>query len=606
MKMQRSPAHFALLLLALALALGPASSFAATAAEPAQETPPAEKKAAEAPPAKVDKPADEKKPADKADEPSVSAIADKAQEGVDQISQKVEELADKILEKAQKKSTPVEKKLHHLGQPTRQSRGYGVEVDGMGIHRRRNRDEAPPFGGHAVPASQKADEAVSVFGDSVVDGEVAGDAVAVFGDTTVNGTVTGDAVAVFGNAAINGTVSGDAVAVFGDLVLGPKAVVKGDVAAVFGHLVRDPAAQIHGEKIAIFGGAGRFGDFAWLGTYAKKCILWGRPLWIGEGLGWAWLVAGGFLLFYILIALLFPRGIERCVETIEERPGGTVLAAFLTMLLAPLLTVLLCVIVIGIPVAILLAIALFIGAVFGKAAVHAWLGRRIAKLLGAGTPPAPALAVIFGGVFITLLYLVPFLGFLLYKLFGLLGLGMVVYHLLLSMQREKPAAAAASGVGPAPVAPPVAGEGAAPTVAAPIAPPPVISSITAPRAGFWLRFAAAFLDAVLVAVVFSILSSVFHGIGGAYPLWYAVYCVVMWATKGTTIGGVICGLKVVRLDDRPVDWSVAIVRALSAFLSLAVAGLGFIWVAFDNDKQSWHDKIAGTTIVRVPKGTPLL
>ena len=80
----------------------------------------------------------------------------------------------------------------------------------------------------------------------------------------------------------------------------------------------------------------------------------------------------------------------------------------------------------------------------------------------------------------------------------------------------------------------------------------------------------------------------------------------MWATKGTTIGGIICGLKVVRLDDRPVDWGVAVVRGLTAFLSLAVAGLGFVWVAFDNEKQSWHDKVAGTTIVRVPKGTSLL
>jgi uncharacterized RDD family membrane protein YckC len=60
------------------------------------------------------------------------------------------------------------------------------------------------------------------------------------------------------------------------------------------------------------------------------------------------------------------------------------------------------------------------------------------------------------------------------------------------------------------------------------------------------------------------------------------------------------------LDDRPVSWSVAAVRGLSAFLSLAIAGLGFIWVAFDDDKQSWHDKIAGTTIVKVPKGTPLI
>jgi uncharacterized RDD family membrane protein YckC len=90
------------------------------------------------------------------------------------------------------------------------------------------------------------------------------------------------------------------------------------------------------------------------------------------------------------------------------------------------------------------------------------------------------------------------------------------------------------------------------------------------------------------------------------PFWFAVYSITMWATKGTTIGGIICGIRVVRLDDRPIDWGVAIVRALGAFLSLAVAGIGFIWVAFDDEKQSWHDKIAGTTIVKVPKGTPLL
>ncbi len=80
----------------------------------------------------------------------------------------------------------------------------------------------------------------------------------------------------------------------------------------------------------------------------------------------------------------------------------------------------------------------------------------------------------------------------------------------------------------------------------------------------------------------------------------------MWAMKGTTIGGIICGLKVVRLDDRKVDWIVAVVRGLGGFLSLAVAGLGFLWVAFDDQKQSWHDKIAGTTIVRVPRGMALL
>ena len=80
----------------------------------------------------------------------------------------------------------------------------------------------------------------------------------------------------------------------------------------------------------------------------------------------------------------------------------------------------------------------------------------------------------------------------------------------------------------------------------------------------------------------------------------------MWKMRGTTIGGVICGLRVVRLDDRPLDWPTAIVRSLGCFVSVIVVGLGFIWVLFDDERQSWHDKIAGTVIVHAPKGTSLV
>jgi uncharacterized RDD family membrane protein YckC len=37
-----------------------------------------------------------------------------------------------------------------------------------------------------------------------------------------------------------------------------------------------------------------------------------------------------------------------------------------------------------------------------------------------------------------------------------------------------------------------------------------------------------------------------------------------------------------------------------------VVGLGFIWIAFDDGGQAWHDKIAGTVVVRVKKGVPLV
>lgn len=122
------------------------------------------------------------------------------------------------------------------------------------------------------------------------------------------------------------------------------------------------------------------------------------------------------------------------------------------------------------------------------------------------------------------------------------------------------------------------------------------------RAGFWLRIAALVLDALLVGVVLSVL----HNVLRVELLWLAAYGAVMWKLKGTTVGGIVCDLKVVRLDGRPIDWGTAVVRALGCFLSLAAAGLGFVWIALDPEHQAWHDKIAGTVVVRVPRGVPLV
>jgi len=436
-------------------------------------------------------------------------------------------------------------------------------------------------------------------------------AVSIFGNTTVNGTVDDAAVSVFGTTTINGQVKGEAVAVFGDMVLGPRADVGGETVVVFGKLLRDPGAQNHGgiQQVGNFGPFRNAGDG--LRAWVNSCLLLGRPLWIGENLGWAWLVAACFLVFYLLLALLFPVGIEKCVEVLEQKPGGTFLAALLAMLLAPVLMVLLAITGVGILLIPFLVVGLIFGTLFGKAAVLAWLGRRVTRLFGSGGFTSSAVvAVFFGSLIVWALYLVPFLGFLLYKFFGLLGLGMVVYRLVLSMKRDKPVVVAVPAVVAMPafaagLPPPVAGAEPPPVGFAPLAVPP-ISAATLPRAGFWLRIASAGLDAVLIGMICGFMSNLWHGFGHAFPFWFAAYNVAMWATKGTTIGGIICGLKVVRLDDRPIDWGVAVVRGLGGFLSLCVAGLGFIWVAFDDEKQSWHDKIAGTTIVRVPKGTALL
>lgn len=471
-----------------------------------------------------------------------------------------------------------------------------------------------------VPAGEIRPEAVSLGGDIVVDGEVTGAAVSLGGDITVNGRVGHEVVSLLGSTSINGRVKGSAVALLGDLQLGPEAVVDQEVVAVLGTVRRAPGAQVGAGVTEVGGDFLAGGAFRGIRAYLRECVLWGRPLAFGRDLGWAWAVAALFLVLYALLALLLPRGIDRCAEALETKPGGTLLAALLAVLMAPLVLVLLALTGIGL---LLVPFLLAAAALFGKAAVLAWFGRRVTAPFAARVRPPAFLSVLLGGIVVALLYCLPFLGVLLWHLFGVLGLGMVVYVLASTMRRERAAPAAgapnpfvAAAAPGAPFAsePPPAGPAFTPTFGAP---PPaaaqpfaatataIPSAATLPRAGFWIRTAAALLDFIMITVVLGVLDLLDNGPGLLF-VGLAAYCAAMWKVKGTTVGGVICGLKVVRLDDRPLDWGVAVVRALSAFLSLCAAGLGFIWVAFDEERQSWHDKIAGTTIVRVPRGTPLL
>jgi len=100
--------------------------------------------------------------------------------------------------------------------------------------------------------------------------------------------------------------------------------------------------------------------------------------------------------------------------------------------------------------------------------------------------------------------------------------------------------------------------------------------------------------------------SIVHHDGHLILVSLMVYGALMWKLRGTTIGGILCRLQVVRADGRAMDWATSIVRALSCLLSLVLLGLGFIWIAIDPDGQGWHDKIAGTLVVRTPTSKPLV
>jgi len=83
---------------------------------------------------------------------------------------------------------------------------------------------------------------------------------------------------------------------------------------------------------------------------------------------------------------------------------------------------------------------------------------------------------------------------------------------------------------------------------------------------------------------------------------FFVYFIVFWGWKGSTLGGMALDLRVQKISGDPVDWPTALIRSFSSIVSFLPLCLGFFWAGWDPDNQSWHDKIAGTTVVRVPKG----
>ena len=492
-----------------------------------------------------------------------------------------------------------------------------------------------------LQAGHTASSVVAIFGSARSAGEVKDAVVAVFGDTHVSGPVHDAAVAVFGSNHIDAPVKGDAVAVFGNLELGPHAEIGGDAVAVGGALQRAPGAIVHGQTQSVLPGAAHFLDG--LRPWFRHCLLYARPLAFAPGLGWAWGMAFGFLALYALLALLAGSAVERCALTLETRPGQTLLASLLAVLLVPVLIILLCITVIGLAVVPFLGLGLMAATLFGKAVVLAVLGRLLLREAGRGHPQRTALAVIVGGLIVMVLYCIPVIGFIVFKLLGVIGFGAVFYTLYTStrsrgsaaeaQRRGAPAAgasvppagataAAAAAMPPgvssmaaaeatADAAGSAAGENAgtgtgtgtgaaAAASTAPAAPAVPLTSL--PRAGFWIRMGALFIDLIIVSVAVSLV----HHSGDLILVGLMAYGAVLWKLRGTTIGGILCRLKVARADGRPIDWTTSIVRALSCLLSMVLLGLGFIWIAVDPERQAWHDKIAGTIVVRTPTSQPLV
>jgi uncharacterized RDD family membrane protein YckC len=131
------------------------------------------------------------------------------------------------------------------------------------------------------------------------------------------------------------------------------------------------------------------------------------------------------------------------------------------------------------------------------------------------------------------------------------------------------------------------------------------ATATGENVGFLLRTLAFVADTLLVGVVTGLLSGPLFGgetgRGGALgALLTLAYYVYFWSSAGggQTLGMKILGLRVVTAGGAPLTVTGAVIRYVGLLIAFAALLVGVIWIAFDERKQGWHDKIAGTYVVK--------
>jgi predicted Zn finger-like uncharacterized protein len=139
-----------------------------------------------------------------------------------------------------------------------------------------------------------------------------------------------------------------------------------------------------------------------------------------------------------------------------------------------------------------------------------------------------------------------------------------------------------------------------------------------PKAGFWMRLVATIIDAFIVFVLQFLLGSLLALAGviaagqqasaGNIALLVQlfgfvlsfVYYVVFTGYGGQTPGKMALRIKVIRRDGSPISYGRAAFREVPAkFISGIIFGIGYLMVAFDEQKQGLHDRMADTYVIKL-------
>ncbi len=131
--------------------------------------------------------------------------------------------------------------------------------------------------------------------------------------------------------------------------------------------------------------------------------------------------------------------------------------------------------------------------------------------------------------------------------------------------------------------------------------------------GFWARTGASLIDTLLLgALVYPVLYKLYGAayftkeqvLAGPWDFFFsyvfpALAIIMFWIYKSATPGKMVIGAVIVdeKTGGKPSNGQM-IGRYFSYYISLLPLGLGYLWVAWDPKKQGWHDKLAGTVVIK--------
>ena len=127
------------------------------------------------------------------------------------------------------------------------------------------------------------------------------------------------------------------------------------------------------------------------------------------------------------------------------------------------------------------------------------------------------------------------------------------------------------------------------------------------------RALALFIDLVIISVI----ALIAYGVGMAFlgysgsnsenlfiPIYLLLfflassYFVILNGSTGKTIGKMIMGIRIISDDGGSIGFWRSFVRWIGYYVSAIFLFIGFLWSFFDQNSQAWHDKLAGTFVVK--------